>query len=738
MTTVFTAASHHDVLVLIIQIALLLLTARALGEVAQRLGQPSVVGEILAGIVLGPSLISGFLPALGEWIVPQTPTQGHLLEVVSLIGVMFLLLLTGLETDLALIRRQARAAIGASVGGITLTFSTGFILGWTLPDTLLANEQQRLVFSLFVATAMAITAIPVIAKVLMDMNLMRRDVGQTILAAGMTDDTVGWTMLSIVAGLAAGDAVTAGTFLGAVGSVLAFMVLSFTIGRWLVKWSLDFVQDEVRSRDRLLTLVVVLTFVWGAVSHALNLEAVLGAFFMGILFGRMPRLPAEVVRKVESVTLGIFAPIFFAVAGLKVDVWPLFTPQLFGITLLVIFVASFGKIVGVYAGARLIGKRDHWTALAMGAGMNARGAMEIIIATIGLQIGVLTQEMFSIIVVMAMATSLMAPPALRWALKRVTPESQELARLKREEISADSEVAAIRRILVPMRTRQGRADTDSLDAHLIARLAQHESLSVTLLNVSPAGGRSEGVEFLDGIGEQYGDVDLTRKVVESSDAKGSILAEAEKDYQLLILGATERSAVPDALFHPMVDELVRLAPCPTVVARGGGQPDAAWPPRRLLVPTNGTAAAYHAAEFAFRLATHADEEVVVLSVSQGAEGPGLAGTRLDLAKREHEARRKMVDELVGLGTDQGVNVRGEVTVGPGVEDSILEVTRRSGVDLIILGTDVRPGSGRLYLGPRVERILEEAPCPVLVVNWGASPSRHGGVRNGSANGGTTA
>ena len=730
MTTVFTAASHHDVLALIIQIALLLLVARALGEVAQRLKQPSVVGEILAGIVLGPSLISGFFPQLGAWIVPQTPTQGHLLEVISLIGVMFLLLLTGLETDLALIRRQARAAVGASVGGITLTFSTGFLLGLLLPDSLLANDQQRLVFSLFVATAMAITAIPVIAKVLMDMNLMRRDVGQTILAAGMTDDTVGWTLLSIVAGLAAGDAVTAGTFLGAVGSVLAFMVLSFTIGRWLVKWSLDFVQDEVRSRDRLLTLVVVLTFIWGALSHALNLEAVLGAFVMGILFGRMPRLPAEVVRKVESVTLGIFAPIFFAVAGLKVDVAPLFTRELFFITLLVIFVASFGKIVGVYLGARYIGKRDHWTSLAMGAGMNARGAMEIIIATIGLQIGVLTQEMFSIIVVMAMTTSLLAPPALRWALKRVTPESLELARLKREELTAGSEVAAIRRILVPMRTRKGRDDNYSLDAHVISRLATHESLSVTLLNVSPAGHRGDGVEFLEGLGEQYGDVDITRKVVESSSAQTAILAEAAKDYQLLILGATERSQVPDALFHPMVDDLVRLAPCPTIVARGGPA-EGAWPPRRLLVPTNGTAAARHAAEFAFRLATQADEEVVVLSVSQGEKGPGWAGSRLDLAKREHEARRRMVDELVGFGSDQGVTVRGEVTVGPDVEDSILDVARRGGVDLIILGTDVRPGSGRLYLGPRVERILEEAPCAVLVVNWSTPGVRHASGANGN-------
>ncbi len=268
----FTAASHHDVLVLVVQIAVLLFTVRALGEIAQRLGQPSVVGEILAGIVLGPSLLSSLFPVVGEWIVPQTAVQGYLLEVISLIGAIFLLLITGLETDLSLIRRHARTAVGVSFGGIIVTFLTGFLLGQYLPDFLLADPSQRLVFALFVATAMSISAIPVIAKVLMDLNLMRRDIGQTIIASGMSDDTIGWILLSIVVGLASGEAISAGSVLQIVGSVLAFMVLSFTLGRWFVKKALDFVQDGVVSRDRLLTLVIVLTFAWGAITQALNLE----------------------------------------------------------------------------------------------------------------------------------------------------------------------------------------------------------------------------------------------------------------------------------------------------------------------------------------------------------------------------------------------------------------------------------------------------------------------------------
>ena len=239
---VFTAAPHDDMLKLILQVSLLLLSARALGELAQRLGQPSVVGEILAGIILGPSLLSSFFPAFGSWVVPQTEVQCYLLEVVSLVGAMFLLLITGLETDLRLIRRHARTAIGVSLGGVLVTFSSGFALGQLLPDFLLADADRRLTFALFVGTAMSISAIPVIAKVMMDLNLMRRDIGQTIIAAGMSDDTIGWILLSVVAGLAAGEAVTAGSVLGAVGSVAAFMALSFTLGRGLVKRLLDLVQ----------------------------------------------------------------------------------------------------------------------------------------------------------------------------------------------------------------------------------------------------------------------------------------------------------------------------------------------------------------------------------------------------------------------------------------------------------------------------------------------------------------
>ncbi|GIK57015.1 MAG: universal stress protein [Chloroflexi bacterium] len=710
----FSAASHHDILVLLVQITILLFTARALGEIAQRLGQPSVVGEIMAGIILGPSLLSSLFPVLGEWIVPQTAVQGYLLEIISLLGAMFLLLITGLETDLTLIKRHARTAVGVSFGGIVVTFCTGFLLGQYLPDFLLADPTQRLVFSLFVATAMSISAIPVIAKVLMDLNLMRRDIGQTIIAAGMSDDTIGWMLLSVVAGLASGEAVSAGSLLQTVGSVAAFMVLSFTIGRWIVKKSLDYVQDNVISRDKLLTLVMVFTFAWGALTQAFNLEAVLGAFVMGILFGQMPRLPETVHHKLESMALGIFSPIFFAVAGLKVNIQNLFDPQLILITLLVIAVATGGKVVGTYLGARVIGRRDHWTSLSFGAGLNARGAMEIIIATIGLNLGILSQDMFSIIVIMAMTTSLMAPPALRWVLKRVKPEEQELKRLRQEEMAVGSLIANIHRVLLPMRQRPGGGAVQTIEAQLLRKLGQNLNLSVTLLTIAAKGQRAGGQTYLNELSPLFDEHELVKKVLEGDHAAEFILDEAHKDYDLMVLGASEENRGTDVLFTPLVDYLVRLAPCPTMIVQGR-RVQSDWAPRRILIPTNGSQAAQQAADLGFALATNGEEVIILHVVVEGKSNysPDASGEMLE---RQLAIGWHMVDELRQRAEAREVKADTEVRVGLDPETMIMAVAREKGADLIILGTDVRPGTDRLFLGPGVDRILKGSPCPVVVLN----------------------
>lgn len=720
----FAAASHHDVLLLLIQISVLLASARLLGELAIRVGQPSVVGEISAGILLGPSCLSALFPVVGKYIVPQTATQGHILEVVSLIGAMFLLLITGLETDTRLIKRHARTAAGVSVGGITVTFATGFALGMYLPDRLLANPDQRIVFALFVATAMSISAIPVIAKVLMDMNLMRRDIGQTILAAGMSDDTSGWVLLSIVAALAAGEEIGGFEVAGAVVKVLLFLILCFTLGRWLLKRAVEFTQDEIKSRDRLLTVVVVFAFVFGALSQALGLEAVLGAFVCGILLSNMRRIPSTVSHTLESIALGIFAPIFFGVAGLKVDIKDLFDLELAGFALLVIIVACGGKIVGTYLGARLIGKKDHWTALSFGAGLNARGAMEIIIATIGLSLGILSQVMFSIIVLMAMVTSLMAPSALRYTLSRVVPSDEELERLEKEERAAKSTLRDLHRVLVPVRVRpEGPGQVQAVESAIVRTLAGKGELSVTLMTVVPKGERATGQTYLDTLAEMFDTPGLIKRVVESTDPVTAILDESKKDYQMLMLGATEaqQAGADGSLFSVAIDELIELAACSTLIFKAPesvftGDSVLSGHVEQILVPTNGSADSLRAAELAFRLSTGTGCMVKFLHiVVRDIEG-ALISDRAEQLEYDLGRGQQIVAELVAFGESIGARCSGEVRVKDSVAAGILTVLTRHRVDLVILGTNVRPGGDQLFLGAEVERVVKNADCPVIVTN----------------------
>lgn len=712
----FTAASHHDVLVLLVQAAVLLATARLLGEVAQRLRQPSVVGELLAGIVLGPSLLSGLVPAAGQWLVPQTPVQGHLLEVLSLLGTLFLLFITGLETDLTLIRRHARTAIGVSLGGIVVTFSSGFALGQLLPDDLLVDSSRRLVFALFLATAMSISAIPVIAKVLMDMNLLRRDVGQTILAAGMSDDTTGWILLSIVSGLASGSAVNAGTIAKAVGSVAVFMLVSFTVVRWLIRKTLPLAQNYLISRDKVLSLLVVGMFGWAAVTQGLGLEAPLGAFVLGILFGQTNSLSEELTERLHSVALGIFTPIFFAVSGLKVDLRQLLQPRLALLAVTVIAVACVGKIVGTYLGARLIGRRDHWTALSYGAGLNARGAMEIIIATIGLSLGILSQSMFSIIVLMAMVTSLMAPTALRWVLQHVKTSPEEQQRLEQEALRSNNLVANLRRVLMPVRHRMSLSSNtvQLVAARILEKLRSQSPLAITLLSVTKPEYTQQSDEFLASLTQLFPRQQLTRKVLAGTDPGHVILQEAKNDYDLLVIGAPQPSAERAVMFTPLVDHLIRLAPCPTMLVHGHDLP-ADWVPRRLLVPTNGSLEAQRAAEVAFAMHT-GDEIVRILTVIEELSDAYHLDPEGAMLERQIQAGRQIVQELCRRGESLGAITEAKVLVGSAPERLILQHAREFHADLIIVGTSVRPGSHRLFLGPRVERLLRNAPCAVMVVN----------------------
>ena len=710
------ASVHSDILVFLIQVFVLLLFARVFGEIFQRLGQPTVVGEILAGIILGPSLLGG-ISLFSDWIISQQSTSTNLIEAISLIGAMLLLLITGLETDLALIKHNARNAFGTAIGGLILPLILGFTFSLFIPDSLLVNPTQRIVFSLFIATAISVSAIPVIAKVLIDLKLIRRDIGQITIAAGMIDDTAAWILLSIVLGLFEVGVVTAQNVFISVGKVLAFLSVSFIAGKWIASKAVSFAQNTIQSKYKFLTILILFSIGLGAIAQSLKLEAVLGAFVAGIIFSRIPSIPEESIDRLESITFGIFAPIFFAAAGLKVSLEPLLNPELLFIGIGLIAIATISKVAGAYIGARVFGKSDHWTALSFGAGLNARGAIQIIIATIGLSFGVISQEIFSIIIIMAVVTSIMAPFMLRWTLKHVKPEAAEIKRLLQEERLKDNILNRVHRVLLPVRKREISQATPAklIEARILERLGRKTDLTVTLFTISAENEKMESQQYLSVLGEFFTKIPVNKKVIESKNALESILEEVRKDYDLLIVGATERNKNSDMLFNPIVDNLVRLSPCASIVVQSCDVLEN-WRPSKILVPTNGSMASKRAAEVAFGIAYDEHDQVHILNVIEGKQGYSLLDIEGSLKERRLTFAHQTVEELKKLGESLDVNTFTEIEIGEEPDSVILRMSSEKNFDLIILGTDVRPGSDKLYLGPHVERILNNASCPVIIVN----------------------
>lgn len=700
-----------DLLRLLLQFALLLGLARALGDVARRLGQPQVIGELLAGVVLGPSLLGGVVPEAFAALFPTKGTEGLLLQLVAQIGVILLLLMSGLEVDVDLVRRRARPAVLIALGGVLVPFLCGYGLASLLPSSLGGAAASRPAFTLFVATAMSISAIPVIVKILLDMGLMRRDVGQLTVAAGVLNDAAGWFLLAMVSGIAAARAMPLTSLSVSFFGMLAFAAFCFTWGHRLLRWLVAWVDDRVGGESAALSAVLVAGLAGAAATEALHLEAFLGAFVVGVQLSRIERVGRAVRAKLQAMTLAVFAPVFFANAGLRVDIPAIATPTLLLVTLLLVAVACAGKFAGTYAGARLAGL-GHWMSVALGSGMNARGAVEIIVATIGLQMGVLGVPMYSMIIVMAVATSVIAPPLLRWSLRRAPADPAEEDRLRREAWQARSFLHGLRRMLVPV--RDGRYAL--LAAEVVGHLADGRQVEAVALQVrAPSAAACDPLPL-----PESGNVAVAwarREIAHPAGVAAALLAEAARGYDLVVIGASEDRRA-GGLFGPVADALVRSSPCSVFVLRApewrGGVPGL----RRILVPTTGTRADLRGAEFAVALARGAGAEVVALHIveNRALTSPfgGRAGADLGI---EMEIGRHATQEVADLGAFLGVPVSKEVRTGSGrgAAAAIVQFAAAGGCDLILLAGEPRPAGTGVHCGRTVSEVVRTARCPVAVL-----------------------
>lgn len=694
----------HAVFLLLVQMALLLVVTRIGAELVKRIGLPAVVGELAAGIALGPSLFGHFAPGLFAAVFPHDAAQFHLLEVVGTLGMVLLLLLTGLETDLKLLRHLGRAAFIASWMGMVVPFISGLLLGVFMPDEYLANPDRRILFSFFLATAMAISAMPVIAKILMDLGLTRRNIGLVILSAGVVDDTVGWLILSLIAGVATQ---------GALRIDALFVTLIFTgmflAGAALVlypstRWLTGFVMRRFKTADADLVLIFVVTLFCAAITEAIGIHAVFGAFIAGTVFKQVPALKHETVVRLESFVMAVLAPIFFGIVGLKVNLWSLSGGGVAMLTV-VLVVACLGKLIGCTLGSLWGGLRI-WESLSIAVAMNARGAMGLVVATIGLSLGILNEQVFSMIVIVAVVTSFMAPLGLRLTMKKVRMTEEESQRLLAEQSAGVFDPKQLR-VLLPasdgtnlVAAARLAAGVSKGSAHPIEVLHvdAQRSLKDRLLALLPWRKRADIVDpkTTAAVIEQRlktGGVSSPVTRVTRNDVGSAVLEQAQKGCDLIVVGASHRE---DALGGPVLEQIVRGAPCHVAIVKAGPNGNHYG---KVMVVFDGTTFARVAVDFATRCAETLQSELTIAVVPQERNLP--------------EEERTDPGQDSRLAPDQISPVFRASPVKPRVVRWAEKL--HEGHDLVVIGAENRAIQNRLFFGSDNERLIAEQSIAVAIV-----------------------
>ena len=737
------------------QIITLMMVGRVLGEAMLRLRQPAVMGQLIAGLLLGPSFFGFLFPDLQHALFPKNTEQKAMIDAISQFGILLLLLLTGMETDLKLVRKTGRASLFASLMGIVIPFLCGVGLGEMLPDSMLPDPGKRLITSLFLGTALSIASVKIVAMVVREMNFMRRVVGQVILASAIIDDSVGWIIVSIIFSLALHGSIETVSLAQSVIGTIVFMVASLTIGRRAVFFIIRWVNDTFVSEFAVITAILVIMGVMALITYLIGVHTVLGAFVAGLLVGESPILTRHIDEQLRGIITAFFAPVFFGIAGLTADLTILADPKIALFTIGLILIASVGKFTGAFVGAELGGltKREGF---ALACGMNARGSTEVIIATVGLSMGALNQDLFTMIVAMALLTTMAMPPTLRWALSRIPMRKEEKQRLEREELEARGFVPNLERLLL--------AVDDSPNGQFASRvagvLAGTHGMPTTVLHI-PDSGKIEGtmpdnsekmgvppdkkkdeeskgsarktektekrIEKAEKAGDtvQQAAAEIKDKqkseekvdasvevttIVHEQPSPATIAEEAKKGYDAFIIGL-EATSKRSADFDSGVANLARGFDGPLIIA--AARDDLEKKPNSkfsVLVPANGTEPSRRAAEVAITLARATKAPVTVLYVA--ARTAGRRGMRRGIRNRRNE--EAILKDIVAIADGYNMSIRTAVVAEPAADEAILREIERRSHNLVVMGVGRRPGE-RLFFGDTAAALLEKSERSLLFV-----------------------
>jgi nucleotide-binding universal stress UspA family protein len=561
--------------------------------------------------------------------------------------------------------------------------------------------------------------------VVRDLGFLRRTVGQVILAAAILDDTIGWIVISVTLGLALHGTLDLAAVAHSLLGAALFLAVSLTFGRHLVfsvlRWSTDTLTTEMAN----ITTIVVIGGLLALLTNVLGVHLVLGAFMAGLLLGQSPMLTRQLSGQLRGLIIGLFMPVFFALVGLTIDVSALAQPRFMWLTLTLIVLASLGKFLGAFIGGRL-GGLTAAESFAVGCGMNARGSTEVIVASIGLQLGVLNLELFTAIVAMAVVTTMVMPPMLRAAFRRLPLTEEERLRLEREDFEARGFLAGVDRLLLAVDS----SPSGRFASHVGGLLAATRRTPTTVLELeamragsgAPPAPRAAAVVKAAAaeaaasdaaeVGEGAATVDVTMRDATRTGVPKAVAAEAHKGYGLLLVGC-EPAVAGDAFTGQITRTVAGFPGAFAIAIARGQQRQPAVGPLRVLVTVSGTSVSRRGAEVALVLAHATRGSVTALHIGGGpARAPLWQRFGEPLVPRGHADA--VIREIMQMGEHYGVEVRGEIRPARTPRNAVLRELARGPHDLLVMGVSPRAAE-QLFFGELATAMLASAQSSLLFV-----------------------
>lgn len=423
----------HPLAILLAQIIAIIFVARLFSWLFKKIGQPSVIGEIIAGIVLGPSLLGLYFPEYSMALFPKE-SLGNL-QFLSQIGLILFMFVIGMELDLKVLKNKAHEAVVISHASIVIPFALGIGLAYFLYDKFAPDGIQFLAFSLFLGIAMSITAFPVLARIVQERGLTRSKLGTIVITCAAADDITAWCILAVVIAI-----VKAGSVVSAFYIILAavlYVLFMLKLVRPFLKRIGDLYSHQQNINKSVVAIFLLTLIISSYLTEIIGIHALFGAFMAGAIMPDSTKFRKIFIDKVEDLSLILFLPLFFVFTGLRTQIGLLNDISLWEITGVVILVSVVGKFFGSALAAKFVGQ--NWKeSLSIGALMNTRGLMELVVLNIGYDLGVLTPEVFAMFVIMALFTTFMTGPSLdliEWLFRNKTKEtSSEITEISRYKI----------------------------------------------------------------------------------------------------------------------------------------------------------------------------------------------------------------------------------------------------------------------------------------------------------------